>query len=343
MDEKKIERLQFYYVDESYAKFLRDNFDTRVPNIKSLNYKHDKFFIGVVLQIKGLDYFAPVSSYRQENALTFNICNSKNEIIASVRPNYMFPVVEEVVKPLPIETFHGSYKYLILEELRYCNKHRAEICGLANNIYSKRCFGDYDSREERVMYYSMCCDYKKLEYGAKEYKKNRKDVANELKKQLSEYEIKPITKSNFGKVFYEVYNTNQDYSILTEGKESTIETSIKDIDEVPPGFDIKQKIFVGIWENDKVIGVLDLIKGYPSENCLWIGLLMINGEMHCKKIGSKIVTAIQKASTIVGYTSIQIAVHENNANGMAFWRKHGFEKIRTKGNRIVMERKGKIE
>jgi len=166
-------RLDFYYVDEKYAAFLRNNYDSRVPNIKSPDYRHDKFFIGVVLNVGGeLDYFAPVSSYRQKNALTFNIKDGR-DIIGSVRPNYMFPIVDGVYKPLQMEKFSKGYRDLVNRQLRFCNKKRAEICGLANNIYSKRVADNFDSLEERRMYYSMYCNYTKLEQGAKEFKRKK--------------------------------------------------------------------------------------------------------------------------------------------------------------------------
>jgi len=159
-----------------------------------------------------------------------------------------------------------------------------------------------------------------------------------LKKQLPEYELAPITKSNFKQIF-EVYDTNQDYNVLAEGKKSTIESSMKNIDEVPPNFDIKQKVFVSIWKGNSVYGVLDFLIGYPDKTCVWIGLLMIHGKLHGQKIGSKIASAVENAAKIGGYKSIQIAVLENNTKGLAFWRKHGYERIRDKGNRIVMEKR----
>ena len=60
--QKKYNRLSFFYVDENYADFLRQNYDSRIPNITSKEYSNKKFFIGIVMKINGFDYLAPVSS-----------------------------------------------------------------------------------------------------------------------------------------------------------------------------------------------------------------------------------------------------------------------------------------
>jgi GrpB-like predicted nucleotidyltransferase (UPF0157 family) len=55
-------------------------------------------------------------------------------------------------------------------------------------------------------------------------------MIDEIKRQLSEYEIATITRQNFEQAF-EVYSTNQDFFISTQGKKATIENSIGDVDD----------------------------------------------------------------------------------------------------------------
>ena len=83
----------------------------------------------------------------------------------------MFPVVDGVYKPLPIETFTTTYKLICYNELRYCNKHRAEILEFAKSIYNKMNVKNFIDETERQLYMKMCCNYKKLERGARAYKK----------------------------------------------------------------------------------------------------------------------------------------------------------------------------
>lgn len=166
----KYEKLKFYYVDENYANFLRQNYDPRVPNITSKEYKNKKFFIGILMKVNGFDYLAPVSSNTQESALAFNIMNKDGKIISTIRLNYMFPVINGAYDMVQFNKLKSKYyKYLLHEEWVYCNKHSFGICELAKSIYDNKTLYNYSSINERKMYEAMCCDFKHLEQGAMAY------------------------------------------------------------------------------------------------------------------------------------------------------------------------------
>ena len=160
-------------------------------------------------------------------------------------------------------------------------------------------------------------------------------MLDEIKSQLMEYDIIAIKKENFGQVF-EVYDTNQNFFLLVQGKEATIENSINDIDTIPPNCAIEQKIYISIWKNGNVVGVLDIIEKYPTQSCFWIGLLLIHSNFQGKKIGSAITKALLNAAKIAGYKTAQLGVIESNEKGVSFWKKHGFNILRHSDNIVVM-------
>ena len=162
-------------------------------------------------------------------------------------------------------------------------------------------------------------------------------MLDEIKNQLIEYEVVEITNQNFEQVF-EVYDTNQDFFMLTQGKKTTIGSSINDINALPPNCGIDQKIYISLWENGGVVGILDLTKEYPEQTSFWIGLLLIHGNLHGKKIASRVVNAVLNAAKVLGYKSAQLGVIENNTKGINFWKKHGFDIFRHSGNIVVMAR-----
>ena len=162
-------------------------------------------------------------------------------------------------------------------------------------------------------------------------------LLNEIKNQLIDYEIITITSQNFEQIF-EVYDTNQDFFLLTQGKKATIESSISDIDALPPNCKINQKIYIGISKDGMAVGVLDLIEAYPEQTSFWIGLLLINASLHGKKIGSRLVEAIFAAAKVAGYKFAQLGVVENNIKGINFWQKHGFNILKHSGDIVIMER-----
>ena len=56
--------MKFYVVSEAYANYLR-GFDNKVPQTENPQYQQKKLFIGIVLCVKGTDYLAPLSSYKE--------------------------------------------------------------------------------------------------------------------------------------------------------------------------------------------------------------------------------------------------------------------------------------
>ena len=161
------EKLKFYSVEVEYGDYLRQ-FDPKVPYIEYP--EHNKFFIGVVFEIKNQKYFAPVSSYRKKDKGVFNIYDGE-EIISSIRFNFMFPVVDGVYSLIDIKNdFSGSYRDLVQKEYEFCNQHRKEIRQTAAKTYSKRLKAE-TSQKQKAFYDSIMVNFKLLEKKAKKYKK----------------------------------------------------------------------------------------------------------------------------------------------------------------------------
>jgi len=152
---------------------------------------------------------------------------------------------------------------------------------------------------------------------------------NQLIKNLNGYEIEPITRDNYVEVG-EVFTTNPEFCLLSEGKKGGAENVLQEIDEGPSGFNLDNKFFVSLRKDGRIIGILDLLKGFPAPDCMWIGLLMVHGDMHDRSIGSKIVKGVLKAARDSGHRRVQLGVIEANVKALKFWQKMGFEKIHEK-------------
>ena len=163
-----LEKLDFYRVDKEYADFLREH-DSKVPFIETAHYRYNKFFVGVVLRINNIDYFAPVTSYKGIDKGSFPIIKD-GKIISSVRPNFMFPVIEGVYEPINInKEFSGSYHRFVMYEFDYCNRYREQIFALARKTYNLRT--KPRDKRERDFFQDKIIDFKKLEKVAKKFKR----------------------------------------------------------------------------------------------------------------------------------------------------------------------------
>ncbi|MCL2704512.1 MAG: GNAT family N-acetyltransferase [Defluviitaleaceae bacterium] len=162
-------------------------------------------------------------------------------------------------------------------------------------------------------------------------------MLDELRHCLNAYEVIPITECNY-KDAAEVFETNKDFFLLTEGKESSLAGILGSVTAVPKGFCLKDKYFTGIWKNGSIIAVLDFLKGFPDKDCVWIGLLLVRGGLKGQSIGTEIAQAVLRASKNTNHKQIKLGVIDNNAKGIDFWVKMGFAQADAQSNILIFMR-----
>lgn len=57
------------------------------------------------------------------------------------------------------------------------------------------------------------------------------------------------------------------------GKDISTELIERDIKITPPGIPMEQKYYIGFFENNLLVAIMDLIDGYPDDNTAFIGFL----------------------------------------------------------------------
>lgn len=157
--------LKFYEVDGEYIKYLKENGDSKIPNIEYKNHK--KFFCGIVLTINNFNYFAPVSSYHKKLHTAFLIRDKDKESkklkpISSLRFSFMFPCPIEYLNQKDFSKEDKKYQSLLRKELHYCNINREKIKKQAREVYK---LGLKDNTRKKF----NICDFKKLEEKCLEY------------------------------------------------------------------------------------------------------------------------------------------------------------------------------
>lgn len=142
-----MQKLNFYTVDLAYVSYLKKAEEghrgfSRVPNMDYGDKRKPKFLCGVVLVVNGVNYYVPVSSYKQKKPDNFLIEDKSGRALASLRFNYMFPIpgglaVERVISNEP----DLAYRALLSQELRFCIKNQEEIQRLAMRTYRRVILG----------------------------------------------------------------------------------------------------------------------------------------------------------------------------------------------------------
>ena len=135
-----MEKLNFYTVDLAYVDLLKDAETkqrgfTRVPNMDYGDKRKPKFLCGIVLKVGDLNYYVPVTSYKQQKPDNFLILAADGQVTSSLRFNYMFPVPKELLQERKITAEPDrAYRSLLAQELLFCRKNQEAI--LRNLFYT---------------------------------------------------------------------------------------------------------------------------------------------------------------------------------------------------------------
>lgn len=99
----------------------------------------------------------------------------------------------------------------------------------------------------------------------------------------------------------------------------------EDMNVLPPDVDRENKYYIGFFEKEKLVAVMDLILGYPERNAAFIGLFMMRKSKQGQGIGSSIVSDCAGLLRNQGYQKIRLAYAKGNPQSERFWKKNGFE------------------
>ena len=120
-----------------------------------------------MLNVKGKEYYVPVSSYKIKKPDNFLIRVNNGKVTSSLRFNYMFPIPKELVT---IRDIAGepdrAYKRLLLQELECCVNNQTLIHKLAERTYNRVLLG------KNLGLVANACDFRLLEEKCAEYCKN---------------------------------------------------------------------------------------------------------------------------------------------------------------------------
>ena len=121
----------------------------------------------------------------------------------------------------------------------------------------------------------------------------------------------------------DIYRKNPLYFRHCEA-EPTREQVLRDLNEAPPGIETRQKRFVGFFEGDSLVALLDLVEGYPEPATCYIGLFMVGADFQGKGVGRRIIGDACDWLRRCGFTHARLAIARDNPQANHFWTICGF-------------------
>lgn len=166
----------FYQADSNYCDFLRET-DPCVPYTR--DEKKNRPFIGIVVEVNGFNYYAPLSSPKEKHLQMKNqidFIKINNGKLGAINFNNMIPIHISCLKPIDInikptdDKSTKEYKNLLADQLYWCNKSenvlsiRKKAKGLYKTVIKKtgsksllkRCC---DFRLDEIQYLRYCAEH----------------------------------------------------------------------------------------------------------------------------------------------------------------------------------------
>ncbi|HEL1551556.1 TPA: GNAT family N-acetyltransferase [Streptococcus suis] len=135
------------------------------------------------------------------------------------------------------------------------------------------------------------------------------------------YKVRKITEADLEQVLA-LYQTTPLYFEYCPPLPS-LESLANDLVECPPGKEPTDKYFLGFWDKDQLLAVLDLIDGYPTAEIAYIGLFMVDSKLAGQGLGSNIIAKLL-SQLATHFKKVRLGYVESNPQSSHFWSKVGF-------------------
>jgi len=126
-------------------------------------------------------------------------------------------------------------------------------------------------------------------------------------------------------VVQRIYDAAPMYSWVTTGAPSRPGAAIETFGMLPDGCAADAKHMYLVFCEDEPVGFVDVIRGYPSENCAYVGLFILIESQHGQGIGRR---TFRDLETLIakwrGVRRIRLTVIEANVPALSFWDAMGF-------------------
>lgn len=139
----------------------------------------------------------------------------------------------------------------------------------------------------------------------------------------SEYDVRKLTEADITEVYNLCMNNRRYYRLQNDTPRRKALTSV--ISEVPTGSSPDNKHFVGFYDDQKLIGFMDLITGYPQRDDAFIGWFLVDADLQQAGVGSQIIADVRASMKAQGYDYLSLRVRKENEDSIKFWQDQSFK------------------
>ena len=136
------------------------------------------------------------------------------------------------------------------------------------------------------------------------------------------YCVVRFAESDAEKVF-SLYQTNPQY-FAAMGDIPTFDGAKADLIALPPKKSSEDQYYVGFYDGEELIALMDLILAFPNEQTAFIGLFMVHARRQGRGVGSNIIADALACLRSLGFCACRLGYVKTNEQSKSFWLKNGF-------------------
>ena len=87
---------------------------------------------------------------------------------------------------------------------------------------------------------------------------------------------------------------------------------------------MNDKYYVGYYDGERLIAVMDLIMAFPDKTTAFIGFFMTETDVQSNGVGSAIITELCNVMSRIGMKEVRLGWVKGNPQAEHFWKKNGF-------------------
>jgi RimJ/RimL family protein N-acetyltransferase len=122
--------------------------------------------------------------------------------------------------------------------------------------------------------------------------------------------------------------TCSDFFVFQNGLPPGEDDAREVFEQVPPQSTGATKLPIGIFHSERLVGVLDVLRGYRTHSEWYIGFMLLAPSFRGQGFGTEIHNEFVGYARSAGAHRLLIAVLEANESGRRFWLRLGYRKVK---------------
>ena len=145
----------------------------------------------------------------------------------------------------------------------------------------------------------------------------------DVQKLSSQYDVRDLLPED-AEMIYECLKHNEVF-YQYHPPMVTVESILEDMESLPPNKGYEDKHYIGFFQKNTLVAVMDLIENYPCSGTAWIGFFAMNIKLQGNGIGTAIISDSLGYLAQLGFEKVRLGIDRGNPQSKAFWTKNGFE------------------